>query len=129
MSPVDIDASAAVKLFRPEVESVALRAQLTREPVWTSTELSRSSCTARRLGASVLGSAEVVLGRIDLVALAPEVRERAGGSASVPSLRALDAVHLATALSMAADLDAFFASDADLCTAAKAEGLAVRSPM
>jgi hypothetical protein len=55
-------------------------------------------------------------------------RERAGASAFSPPLRALGAVHLATALSMAEDLDAFFAYDADLCAAAAGEGLPVRSP-
>ncbi len=129
MSPVYVDASAAVKLFKPELESVALRVHLAREPVWISTELVEVElrCTAHRLGADRRAGAERVLNRIDLVPLSTEVRERAGAGFS-PALRALDAIHLATALSMAEDLDAFFAYDAELCEAAGGAGLSVRSP-
>ena len=130
MRTVYLDASALVKLFKPEAETAALRAELPRFPQRVSSELLAVEvrCTARRLGGALLTRAEAALTGVELTPLDLQVRERAGASAFSPPLRALGAVHLATALSMAEDLDAFFAYDADLCAAAAGEGLRVRSP-
>ncbi len=125
-----LDASAVVKLFKPEFETVALESALRRRPTWISSELVgvEVRCTARRLGDPVvLERAEQAMRRIDLVPLTPAIRARAG-EAFEPSLRALDAVHAATALALADELDAFFTYDADLRSAVIAEGLRVASP-
>lgn len=45
-----------------------------------------------------------------------------------PALRASDAIHLATAVLMGDDLDAFVCYDARLAAAAKQAGLAVAAP-
>ena len=125
-----LDASALVKLFKPERETPALRAELPRFPQRVSSELLAVEvrCAARRLGGGLRGRAELALTGVGLAPFDAGLRERAGRSACSPPLRALDAIHLATALSMASDLDAFFAYDADLCEAAASEGLPVRSP-
>jgi uncharacterized protein len=45
-----------------------------------------------------------------------------------PPLGAMDAIHLATALTMREDLDAFFVYDSDLSTAARAHQLNSLTP-
>lgn len=64
---------------------------------------------------------------LDLVTLLPvtEIRERAG-SRRRPVLRALDAIHLAAALAIEADL--LLAYDLRLLDAARAAGLTVACP-
>lgn len=130
MKTVYLDASALVKLFKPEPETPALRAELPRLLRRVSSELLavEARCTARRLGGNLLTRAEAALAGLDLVPFDSHIREAAGGSRFSPPLRALDAVHLATALSMKPDLDVLLAYDADLCEAAAVEGLRVRSP-
>lgn len=130
MKTVYLDASAVVKLFKPESETVALRAELPGLPRRVSSELLAVEvrCTAHRLGGDLLTRAEATLTGVELVPFDPQIRETAGGSHYAPALRALDAIHLATALSMAGDLDEFFAYDAELCEAAAEQGLPVRSP-
>jgi uncharacterized protein len=46
-----------------------------------------------------------------------------------PTLRTLDAVHLATAVSLGSDLDALITYDARLTTAARDAGLPVQAPV
>jgi predicted nucleic acid-binding protein len=125
-----LDASALVKLFKPEPETDALRGALHDWPVQVSSELVRveSVCTARRLGgADVLERALSLLEQIDLIPISPETVERATG-AFTPALRAMDAIHLATALSMREDLGAVFVYDGDLHAAALAHGLDAVAP-
>lgn len=130
MKTVYLDASAVVKLVKREPETGALRAELPRFRRRVSSELLAVEvrCTARRLGSGLLTRAEAALTGVELAPFDGQTRESAGGSRFSPALRALDAIHLATALSMEADLDAFFAYDVELCEAAAREGLSVRSP-
>jgi uncharacterized protein len=81
----------------------------------------------RRSGGSTEVLAEQVLGTIDLIAIDGAVL---GGAADAEpaSLGTLDAIHLATALSIAPQLDAFITYDRDLARAAAAAGLPVESP-
>jgi uncharacterized protein len=125
-----LDASALVKLFKPEPETGAFRDALRDWPVQVSSEMVRveSVCTARRLGgAHVLERALAVLERIDLIPISPEIIELATGAFS-PPLRAMDAIHLATALSMREDVGTIFVYDGDLHTAARAHGLTAAAP-
>jgi predicted nucleic acid-binding protein len=120
-----IDASALVKLFKVERETDAFRAALGDWPVQVASELIRveAICTARRLGGEdVLRRAHEAVEMINLVPLTPEIIDLATG-AHTPSLRAMDAIHLATALTMREDLGAFFAYDGDLSTAARTHQL------
>lgn len=130
MKAAYLDASALVKLFKPEPETGAFRDALHDWPVQVSSELIRVEgvCTARRLGdADVLERASSALERIDLIPISPEVVELATGSFT-PPLRAMDAIHLATALTMREDLGKVFVYDNDLHAAALAEGLDAAAP-
>jgi predicted nucleic acid-binding protein len=125
-----IDASALVKLFKAEPETDAFRAELGEWPVQVASELIRveAICTARRLGGEdVLRRASEAIERINLIPVSPEIIELAMGS-HTPPLRAMDAIHLATALTMREDLGAFFAYDSDLSAAARAHQLNSLAP-
>jgi predicted nucleic acid-binding protein len=125
-----IDASALVKLFKAEPETTAFRAALGDWPVQVASELIRveAVCTARRLGdKDVLTRAKAAVEQINLVPLTPEIVERAT-DAYTPALRAMDAIHLATALTMRDDLGAMFVYDTDLHAAAQAHQLNPLAP-
>jgi hypothetical protein len=127
-----LDASAAVKLFKPEPETEALVAALGAWSALVSSELLavEARCTARRLGGeAVLERVETVLAGIDFVPFTPEIRDLAGGVTFQPALRALDAIHLATAMTVAEELDTFFVYDTNLQAAASHQGLSVDAPV
>lgn len=130
MKAAYVDASALVKLFKAEHETAAFRAALGDWPVQVASELIRveAVCTARRLGGEgILQRALAALERINLIPLSPNVIELAT-DAYTPALRAMDAIHLATALSMRNDLGAVFVYDSDLHAAAQAHGLNAIAP-
>lgn len=131
MSAAYVDASALVKLFKPERETEAFRAALADWPVQVASELIRveAICTARRLGGEdALQRASAALERINLIPLSPEIIELAT-DAHNPPLRAMDAIHLATALTMREDLGAMFVYDTDLHAAAQAHDLHPLAPV
>ena len=64
---------------------------------------------------------------VTLVGITEPIRQ-AAGTLRPALLRTLDAIHLATALSFGAELEAFIAYDRRLAQAALAAGLAVRAP-
>jgi predicted nucleic acid-binding protein len=130
VSAAYVDASALVKLFKAERETEAFRAALANWPVQVASEIVRVEvvCTARRLGdEDVLRRARAALERISLVPLTPEIIELAT-DAHTPPLRAMDAIHLATALSMREDLGAMFVYDSNLLAAAEAHRLNPLAP-
>lgn len=97
-----LDASAAVKLVRPERETAALISLLTTAAAQVSSEVLEVElrCAARRLGDhGLLTRVERLLAQINLLPCTGAVRSRAG-EAFDPPQRALDAIHLATALSV-----------------------------
>jgi predicted nucleic acid-binding protein len=125
-----IDASALVKLFKTERETASFRAALSDWPVQVASELIRveAICTARRLGGEdVLQRANAALEQINLVPISPQIVELAT-IAYTPALRAMDAIHLATALTMREDLGAVFVYDTDLHAAAQAHQLNPLAP-
>ena len=81
----------------------------------------------RRLDASAVASIQSLMAQVDLVALTPELVNEAA-FVGEPDLRSLDAIHLATALSLRADLTAFVAYGKRLISAAEAAGLLVDRP-
>lgn len=130
MSAAYIDASALVKLFKAERETEVFRAALSDWPVQVASELIRveAICTARRLGGEeVLQRAKAALERINLVPISPEIVELATNEYT-PALRAMDAIHLATALTLREDLGAVFVYDTDLHAAARAHQLSALAP-
>ena len=123
-----IDSSALVKRVAEEAGSSGLtrfvngRAGELVTSVVTSVEVRRA---ARRVGAAEAG--ELALRTVDLVELAPEIRDLAV-AIEPSSLRTLDAVQLATALALGDELESVIAYDRRLVNAARANGVDVVSP-
>lgn len=114
-----------MKLLYREPESAALRAALTE---WTEPATSViGDIEVRRVAARLGTTADAVLEPVTVVPLDDDVRLLAASVGS-PALRSLDAIHLATALSLADDLGAFCCYDRRLAADAAAAGLAVVSP-
>lgn len=132
MTACYLDASALVKLGTPERESDALRehlagydAQLTSRVAFV--EVGRALMRRGRASAELVDTvAEVFIG-VALVDLDDDISASAS-SLDPPTLRALDAIHLASALSLGAALDAFVTYDARLAEAARAAGMTVVAP-
>jgi hypothetical protein len=82
---------------------------------------------SRRVGETAARRASDVVGRVTLVELDGEVLELAAVLEPV-TLRTLDAIHLATALSLGDELGAFCAYDARLLEVASSAGLEVLTP-
>ncbi len=126
-----LDSSALMKLVRQEDETAALGEWLdlhTEQPVVTS-EVGRAEVlrAARRVGDLVLAEARAVIGDLDLVPLDRAVQDIACDIGD-PLLRTLDALHLASALLLGADLTTFVAYDRRLADAAQSAGLVVAAP-
>ncbi len=125
-----LDSSAIVKLVLPEPESLALRDFLASNEDHVSSSLARVEVlrTVRRLDGTEdrLRDAERVLARVSRVGMSGPLL----ASAAVlgpPNLRSLDAIHLATALSLDG-LHAVVTYDRRLADAAADAGLTVASP-
>ena len=127
ITPVYLDASAAVKLAVEEEESAALAGWLLRASDWLSSELLEVEvrCAAQRR-TSTRGGVDGMLRQIELLAFSPEVRRRAGDPFDPPQ-RALDAIHLATALTITSAFT-FVSYDEQQLAAADALGLVTASP-
>lgn len=126
MAGVFLDSSALVKLVQEEPETAALRAFLAgpRRPLLIS-ELAFIEVTraARRVGADP----SATLAECDVVLLRSDDLERAA-VLEPATLRTLDAIHLATALSLADDVEVFVAYDDRLLDAAARHGLRTAAP-
>jgi predicted nucleic acid-binding protein len=126
-----LDSSALLKLLFEEHESAALadwlteRAGLPRVSSQLSTVEVLRAC--RRIDAAALPDARTLLAQLDLVPLVGPVVQQAG-DLDDPGLRSLDALHLASALSIGADLETFVAYDRRLLGAASASGLPTCQP-
>jgi uncharacterized protein len=124
-----LDASALVKLVLAERESAMLAHWLGPRPRATSSEVAVVEVIrAVRLAdgrPAIEERARGLLGELTLVELNREVLERAA-LVGPPRVRALDAIHLATALSV--EPDTFVAYDERLLDAAAEAGLTVASP-
>jgi predicted nucleic acid-binding protein len=89
-------------------------------------EVTRSGAAGEREREMLRTRAEAVLGSVSLVAIDDAIVTDAG-ALSPPDLRALDAIHLATALRVA-ELDGLVTYDIRLSDAATARGLNVFHP-
>lgn len=122
------DSSALVKLVVDEPASAAVgRWYVESARVFISLVgiiETRRACARRSCDAAHL---EAIIGSVEVIALTNEIAARA--SALGPAeLRTLDAIHLATALALGTDLDAFITYDARLAAAAQALRIPVVSP-
>jgi predicted nucleic acid-binding protein len=125
-----LDTSAFLKLIVAEPESSALRARLRRWPDRISATLLRTETVRalRRSGnAHLVGHARRMFAGVNFVRLDEPLLDRAG-DLEPGALRSLDAVHLAAALSIGADLAVVVTYDAGLRDAALTQGLDVESP-
>jgi len=124
-----LDSSALVKLVVLEPETGALRETLRSWPERVSSVIARIevSRAARRVGPAAARRAEAVLAGVGLIELDEEVIERAA-TLPPPELRTLDAIHVATALSLGDDLGAFCAYDARLAGVADSIGMTTLAP-
>ena len=123
--------SALTKLVVREQETPFLRAWLAarEEVAWSASSLTRVEVVraVARVQAAAVPTARRLLAGMDLVPLSPDLLEVAA-DLEPPSLRSLDAVHLATALSLGSALDAFVVYDERLALAATDAGLPVVTP-
>jgi predicted nucleic acid-binding protein len=124
-----LDSSALVKLVTREPESAALRKHLRPLDRRISSVLARAEVlrTARILGRGPLRVARAVLRRMELVSIDPDLLERAA-FLDPPTLRTLDAIHLATALLMGDQLSEVVTYDQRMIDAAEVLGVQVASP-
>ena len=126
-----LDTSAFVKLVWSEPETLALQAFLAQKPEVLLVSSSLLTVEARRAAlredAAQLPRADLLLTRIGQVGVTRAVVEAASRLPD-PSVRSLDAIHVATALQLRPDLDAVVTYDRRLASAAEQQGLPVASP-
>jgi predicted nucleic acid-binding protein len=130
-APLYLDASAIVKLIAEEPESAELIEAVTDERL-VSSELAIAEvpCAIRRIEhgdlVELIARADAVLATLALVPIGREVLTIAGAF-TMPTLRALDAIHVASSL-LLDDLGLFVSYDARQLRAAAEAGLAIASP-
>jgi predicted nucleic acid-binding protein len=127
-----LDSSALLKALFDEDESAALQGWLASRanvPKLTS-ELSKVEVirVCRRANDAVVANARRLLAGLDLMTITCDIVERAG-TIGEPVLRSLDAIHLASALSIGPALSALVAYDQRLLAAAEAVGLPAVAPV
>ncbi|CAN5828449.1 hypothetical protein BH23ACT12_BH23ACT12_01310 [soil metagenome] len=126
-----LDSSALLKLLFEEEESLELEKWLRSDLAIpkVSSQLARMEVVraCRRIDNVVVPNARQLLAGIDLVPITEDIIERAG-TVSSPLVRSLDAIHLASALSLGSELSIFVAYDVRLKAAASAELLKVAAP-
>ena len=124
-----VDSSALVKLAVREAESVALRRYLVRHRPLVSSALARIEVARALLplGPDAVRRGREVLARVELLRVNDRVLDVAG-QLTPPELRSLDAIHLASAEQLGADLRGFVNYDERLAAAAVGRRLRVIQP-
>jgi len=126
-----LDSSAIVKLVVREPETVALLALLEEWPERVSSVLARvevlRALRRARAPAADFRRAELLLARLGLVRLDHEI-VAAAAALEPADLRTLDAIHLATAVSLRDELAGLVTYDQRLAQAAGAARISVLMP-
>jgi len=126
-----LDSSAIVKLIAAEPESAALTAAVQTGGPAIASALAKVEVlrAVKRIQGSraMQDRVKEVLDRIALIKIDDAILHQAA-NLNLAELRALDAIHLATALSVQQYLEAFVAYDQRLTVAAEEMGLTVASP-
>jgi predicted nucleic acid-binding protein len=126
-----LDTSAAAKLVHPEAESAALAVYLAERlatPLVSSALLYPELVRAvSRHRPELARRAVALVQRIMTVPLAGDIVTSAATIGN-PAIRTLDALHLATAVTIASELQAFVTYDKRLGDAATEVGLTVAAP-
>jgi len=125
-----LDSSALVKLVLEEKETAALTSFLRDWPARVSSVVAYVEVhrAARREAEEATARAEGVLELVNLIELDRMILDSAR-AIEPADLRSLDAIHLATALTLGADLGAFASYDPRLNEAAERAGLEVLAPV
>jgi uncharacterized protein len=125
---VYLDSSAFVKLVIAEAETPALLAALAGVVRLVASEILEVEVlrAIRRVGGD-LDPAHAQLAGMRLLPLNEDIRARAA-TLEPPSVRSLDAIHLATALSLDSRLEGVYTYDARMSLAAREAGLDVHAP-
>ncbi len=123
-----LDASAFVKLVVPEPETPSLSAALNGVVRVVASEILEVEVlrASRRAGADT-HDAQAQLAAVRLLPLTDEIRALAG-ELDPPSIRSLDAIHVASALSLRERLKGLFTYDERMSSAARDAGLNVYAP-
>jgi len=128
---IGLDSSAIVKLVAPEPETDALIAFLGTDPERVTSALALVEvCRAvQRVGGDevLFRRAREVLSRISLIRIDDPVL-RTAAELDPHTLRSLDAIHIATALSTVEPLAALVTYDSRLRDASRLNGITVESP-
>jgi predicted nucleic acid-binding protein len=125
---VYLDSSAFVKLVLPEPETPALAAVLQSVARLVSSEiLEVEALRATRRGGGEIATARIQLAAVRLLPLSGAIRARAC-VLDPPAVRSLDAIHLATALSLGARLSGLYTYDERMLLAAREAGLDAHAP-
>jgi predicted nucleic acid-binding protein len=124
-----LDSSAIVKTVVEDPESTALRRFLRDFEIHASAELARAEVVRaiRRAQPSALPRTFQALERLVLITLSETLLDSAG-MLDPPQLRTLDAIHLAAARTVAAQLGALVTYDERMAAAGAALGLPIESP-
>ena len=126
--PDYLDTSAFIKLVRSEPESPALRRELAGRELLSSALLSvEGRRAARRYGEPAAKRAHAALTAITLIPLDQPILDTAA-KLNPAELRSLDALHLATAVSLGEDLERLYCYDTRLTRAAQTLGIEVSQP-
>lgn len=124
------DTSALVKLVVEEAETLELMGwNGDQNPTAVSSDLTRTELirVVRRAAPELAGNARDVLNAINLITADTSIFE-AAALLDPTALRSLDAVHLATALTLGDDLEGLLTYDRRLAEAARAYAVPVLSP-
>jgi predicted nucleic acid-binding protein len=129
MAVTYLDSSAIVKLAVREQESEALRRYLRNRRPRVSSALARTEVTRVLLdkGESARKAGRRALANLDLLRIDNRVLDLAGGLLPF-ELRTLDAIHLATAQRLGADLGRLCTYDDRMRAAAEQIGMALIAP-
>ena len=90
-------------------------------------EVEALRATRRAIGEDGVAAARAQLAGVRLLPLTDQIRRRAC-EPEPPTLRSLDAIHIATALDLGERLECIYAYDVHMATAASQAGLQVSAP-
>ena len=129
MAATYLDSSALVKLAVEEPESGALRRYLRRRRPLVSSALARTEVLRALLleGEEGLARGRSVLDRVELIRVNDRILNAAATLLPI-EVRSLDAIHLATARQLAADLDRVVTYDEQMLAAATQLGIRTAAP-
>ncbi len=125
-----LDTSAVVRLLVPEPESPALRAELQRWPRRASSALLQLELLRVVRRADLPALVVVARRQLSSIHLLRLDQELLDGAAELEpwTLRALDAIHLASALALGEQLGPVLTYDQSMAAGARAIGIEARSP-